>query len=104
MKRSLSFGDPREVALIAAGTALIAGTYGLVRLAYGLFLSDIQASLRLTSAPAGWGSSGPAVGSCMGALVGLMADRPPRLLVLAAVGTAALGAAGMALAPVAAAF
>ncbi|MDX6366926.1 MAG: hypothetical protein QOK30_2002 [Nocardioidaceae bacterium] len=87
-----------------AGTALIAGTYGLVRLAYGLFLSDIQASLGLTSALAGWVSSGASVMYCIGGLVGLVADRQPRLLVLAALGTAALGAAGMALAPTAAAF
>src|SRR3978361_719767 len=99
MKRPLSIGNPREVGLVAAGTALIAGTYGLVRLAYGLFLSDIQVSLGLTSAQAGWVSSGASVVYCIGALVGLMADRRPRLLVLAAVGTAALGAAGMALAP-----
>ncbi|MDX6327029.1 MAG: hypothetical protein QOK15_3383, partial [Nocardioidaceae bacterium] len=104
MKRSLLFVDPGEVGLVVAGTALIAGTYGLVRLAYGLFLSDIQASLGLTSVQAGWVSSGASVVYCMGALVGLVADSRPRLLVLAALVTAALGAAGMALAPGSAAF
>lgn len=87
-----------------AGTALIAGTYGLVRLAYGLFLPDVQDSLGLTSAQAGWVSSGASVVYCLGALVGLVADRWPRLLVLAALGTAAAGAAGMALAPEAGTF
>jgi predicted MFS family arabinose efflux permease len=104
MKRSLSFGTLPEVGLVVAGTALIAGTYGLVRLAYGLFLSDIQASLGITPLQAGWISSGASVVYCIGALAGLVADRRPRLLVLAALSTAAVGAAGMALAPRAAAF
>jgi predicted MFS family arabinose efflux permease len=104
MKRTLSFENPREAGLVVAGTALIAGTYGLVRLAYGLFLSDIQESLNLASVQAGWISSGASVAYCVGALVGLVADRHPRLLVLAALGTAAVGALGMALAPGSAAF
>ena len=84
---------------MVAGTALIAGTYGLVRLAYGLFLSDIQASLGLTSVQAGYVSSGASVVYGIGALVGLVADRRPRMVVLLAVATASLGAVGMAAAP-----
>ena len=99
MKRTLSFGGPHEIGLVVAGTALIAGTYGLVRLAYGLFLSDVQASLGLTSVQAGYVSSGASVVYGLGAFVGLVADRRPRLVVLAALTTASLGALGMALAP-----
>ncbi|WP_153337816.1 MULTISPECIES: MFS transporter [unclassified Nocardioides] len=89
----------RELALVVAGTCLIAGTYGLVRLAYGLFLPDISASLPLGSALAGYVSSGASAAYCAGALVGLLAGDRPRPLVLAALATAALGALGMALAP-----
>jgi predicted MFS family arabinose efflux permease len=104
VKRTLSFETSRETGLVLAGTGLIAATYGLVRLAYGLFLSDIQASLDLGSAEAGYISSGASIAYCAGALVGLVADSRPRLLVLAALGTGSLGALGMALAPSAAAF
>ncbi len=99
MKRPLSFLDAREVALVLAGTALIAATYGLVRLAYGLFLSDIRGSIDLTSAQAGYVSSGASVVYCVGALAGLAAGHRPRFLVGAAVATACLGATGMAAAP-----
>ena len=84
---------------MVAGTCLIAGTYGLVRLAYGLFLPDISASLPLGSALAGYVSSGASAAYCAGALAGLLVDHRPRLLVTAALSTAALGALGMALAP-----
>jgi predicted MFS family arabinose efflux permease len=104
MKRALSFQHPRELALLVAGTALIAGTYGLVRLAYGLYLSDIQASLDLSDSAVGYIASGASVAYSVGALVGLLADRRPRLLVLGALLTGSAGSAGMALAPSAAAF
>ena len=104
MKRTLSFGGPRELGLVVAGTSLIAGTYGLVRLAYGLYLSDIQASLHLSSAAVGYISSGASVAYSVGALVGLLVERQPRLLVLGALLTGSVGSAGMALAPSAAAF
>ena len=104
MKRALLLGSPHETALVAAGTALIAGTYGLVRLAYGLFLSDIQASVGLTSVQAGYVASGASVVYAVSALVGMIADRWPQLVVLGALGTAALGSAGMAVAPGSATF
>src|SRR4051794_9524364 len=104
MKRALSFCHPRELGLVITGTALIAGTYGLVRLAYGLYLSDIQASLGLSSASLGYISSGASVAYAVGALVGLVADRRPRALVLGALLTGSVGSAGMALAPGAAVF
>ena len=99
MKRTLLFPDRRETALVAAGMGLIAGTYGLVRLAYGLFLPDVQASLSMTSAVAGYVSSGASVAYCVGALCGLTAAEQSRRLVLGALVTASLGSVGMALAP-----
>jgi predicted MFS family arabinose efflux permease len=93
------FGEPRETALVVAGMGLIAGTYGLVRLAYGLFLPDVQASLSMTSAVAGYVSSGASAAYCVGALCGLTAAERSRRLVLGALLTASLGSVGMALAP-----
>ncbi len=104
MKRALSFGDPRRLSLIIAGTSLVAGTYGLVRLAYGLYLSDIQTSLHLSSSAVGYISSGASISYSVGALIGLLVERQPRLLVLAALLTGSVGSAGMALASSPAAF
>jgi predicted MFS family arabinose efflux permease len=99
MKRTFSFGLPsRAAGLVVAGTALIAGTYGLVRLAYGLYLPDMQAELGFTAGAAGGISAGASVVYCLGALLGfLAAPRRASALVVAAGSTAALGAAGMAL-------
>ena len=99
MKRSLSFESSRQWALVVAGTCLIAGTYGLVRLAYGLFLPDIEASLSMGSAVAGYISTAASVAYCTGALAGLAAADRPRLLVMGALATASVGSVGMALAP-----
>lgn len=98
MKRSLSFGS-RPGLLVLAGTALIAGIYGLVRLAYGLFLPDIQDSVGLGTAVAGYVSTGASAAYCLGALAGLAVPHRPRLLVGAAAATATAGAVGTALAP-----
>lgn len=94
MKRTLSFSETRETALVAAGLGLIACTYGLVRLAYGLYLPDVQASVGLGDAAAGYVSSGASVAYCVGALLGVLASG--RALVIGAVATAAAGSAGMA--------
>lgn len=96
MKRSFSFWSGRDTWLVVLGTGLIAGTYGLVRLAYGLFLPDIERSVPLGSALAGYVSSGASAAYCLGALVGLAAAAHPRLLVAGALTTAAGGALGMA--------
>lgn len=98
MKRSLSF-EGREYALVLAGTGLIAGTYGLVRLAYGLFLPDIQESLAMGPALAGYVATGASVSYCAGALVGTAAAGRPRPVVAGALLTASVGAVAMALAP-----
>lgn len=80
-----------------SGTALIAVTYGLVRLAYGLVLPDVQADLHLGATGAGWISAGASVLYCLGAVVGfLLASRYPRSLVVLAAATAGTGSAGVA--------
>ncbi|WP_229053350.1 MFS transporter [Aeromicrobium sp. Leaf350] len=72
-------------------------TYGLVRLAYGLLLPDVQADLGLGTAAAGRVSSAASLAYCLGAVTGfLAAEQHPRLLVLAAGLTAVVGSAGMA--------
>jgi predicted MFS family arabinose efflux permease len=89
------------VPLVAAGAALIAATYGLVRMAYGLFLPDVQADLGLDVAAAGIVSAGASVVYCVGAVIGfLTAARHARALVVAAAVAASVGALGMAVAPV----
>ncbi|MFS0731551.1 MFS transporter [Curtobacterium sp. 1P10AnD] len=97
MKRSFSL---RTVAFTVSGTALIAVTYGLVRLAYGLFLPDVQRDLDLAAAAAGWVSAGASGCYCIGALAGfLLARAHARSLVVAAALAAATGALGMAASP-----
>jgi predicted MFS family arabinose efflux permease len=91
--------------LLASGTGLIAATYGLVRLAYGLFLPDVQSALGFGTAEAGLISSGASLIYCLGAIIGFFAAAThPRSLVVAAALGASIGAAGMALAPDAATF
>ena len=96
MKRTFSFFAAPAV-LVGSGTALVAATYGLVRLAYGLFLPDVQDAIRLGDGPAGWIASGSSVVYCIGALVGfVLAPARPRTAVVLAALTAGLGVAGMA--------
>lgn len=99
MKRSLLFLSSRDGWLVVAGCGLIAGTYGLVRLAYGLFLPDIDRSVPLGTATAGFIASGSSVAYCVGALAGVALDGRPRVLLVASVATASGGAVAMALAP-----
>jgi len=99
MKRPLSFRVSRATLLVVAGTALVAGTYGLVRLAYGLFLPDVTADLGLSATLAGRTSSGASLAYCVGALLGLGAHRRPRTVVVGALATAAVGSVVMAAAP-----
>ncbi len=99
MKRSLSLDGWRDVGLVVAGAGLIAGTYGLVRLAYGLFLPDISGSIEMGTSTAGFIASGSSVAYCVGALAGVVLDGHPRVLVVSSVATASGGALAMALAP-----
>lgn len=83
--------------MLASGLGLIAATYGLVRLAYGLFLPDVQRDLALRSDAAGWISSGASAVYCLAALAGfVLAARVPRVLVAVAAVVAGGGALGMA--------
>ncbi|MBT1624524.1 MFS transporter [Curtobacterium flaccumfaciens pv. oortii] len=85
---------------LGSGLALIAATYGLVRLAFGLFLPDVQRDLGLRQDAAGWVSSGASALYCVGAVVGfLVAARVPRVLLAAAAVVAGGGALAMAAAP-----
>jgi predicted MFS family arabinose efflux permease len=88
-----------------SGLGLIAATYGLVRLAYGLFLPDVQRDLGLRADAAGWVSSGASALYCVGAVAGfLLAARMPRVLVAVATLVAGVGAIAMATAGGAPAF
>jgi predicted MFS family arabinose efflux permease len=94
VKRSFSL---RHRLLLVSGLGLIAATYGLVRLAYGLFLPDVQRDLGLRSDAAGWVSSGASALYCVGAVAGfLLAARMPRVLVTVATLVAGIGAIAMA--------
>jgi predicted MFS family arabinose efflux permease len=87
-----SFSLPTSV-LLASGLGLVAATYGLVRLAFGLFLPDVQRDLGFGADVGGAVSSGASVLYCTGAVVGfLLADRAARELVVVAALTAGLGA------------
>lgn len=84
---------------MVASTGLIAATYGLVRLAYGLVLPDVQRDLGLDAGTAGLVGTASSLVYVLAALVGLvLAHRRPRSLVSAAGATAGLGAAVMSLA------
>ncbi len=90
---------------MATGLGTIAATYGLVRLALGLFLPDVQRDLGFGAAVGGAVSSGASVLYCVGALVGFVsAGRSARRLVAAATLAAGLGAVVMAAAPTAIVF
>jgi predicted MFS family arabinose efflux permease len=97
VKRSFSFVGAREVLVIAFATSFIAATYGLVRLAYGLFLPDIQGELGLSAAVAGYISSASSLFYCAAAALGFaLGHRLPRPLIVAAAATACVGVWGMA--------
>ncbi|WP_199439824.1 MFS transporter [Umezawaea beigongshangensis] len=92
MKRSL-----QSSALLSGATALIAATYGLVRLGYGLFLPDVQRDLRLPVEVAGLVASGGSAAYCVAAVLAfLIAERRPRPVAASAGLLAAAGSAGMA--------
>lgn len=94
MKRSFSL---RQRVLVGSGLGLIAATYGLVRLAFGLFLPDVQRDLGLHSDTAGGISSGASAVYCLAAVAGfVLAARVPRLLVALAALVAGGGALEMA--------
>lgn len=97
MKRSFSLPPP---VLLASGLGLVAATYGLVRLAFGLFLPDVQRDLGFDADVGGAVSSGASVLYCVGAVAGfVLAGRAARWLVVGAALTAGVGAITMAASP-----
>jgi predicted MFS family arabinose efflux permease len=96
VKRSFSFVRSHDLPVIALGTSFIAATYGLVRLAYGLFLPDIQADLDLGAAGAGYIASASSLLYCAAAAAGFaFGHRLPRSLIGLAAVTACGGVWGM---------
>lgn len=80
--------------------ALIAATYGLARLGYGLFLPVFSTAFTLTPLAGGLLASGTSVLYCASAALGFRyAPARPRPVVLLAGMTATLGSAGIAVAP-----
>lgn len=87
--------------LIAGGFALIAVCYGFARFAFGLFLPAIAAELSLSASFSGLIAGGSFFGYCVAILVSArLTERiGPRGVAVLAAGIAALGMAGIALAP-----
>ena len=98
MKRTLQPRTRQAGPLFAVGAvALIAATYGLARLGYGLFLPAFSTAFILSSTVGGLLASGTSVLYCAAALAGFRyAPSRPRLMTLLAGTTAALGSAGIA--------
>lgn len=85
--------------LVASGLALIAATYGLARFGYGLFLPRFAEAFEMGPALSGAIQAGSFLSYCVTALLAARLGTRPRLVVLLAGATAALGAAGVAAAP-----
>jgi len=79
--------------------ALIAATYGLARFGYGLFLAQFTETFDMGSAIAGAIQAGSFLSYCLAAVVASRMAAHPRAVVVSAGATAALGSAGVALAP-----
>ncbi|MHA7240219.1 MFS transporter [Arthrobacter sp. TMS1-12-1] len=98
MKRSLqSFAPPHPLLFATSGVALVAVTYGLARLGYGLFLPAFSAAFALTPAVSGLLASGASVLYCVSAGIGFRhASLRPRAVTVLAGLSAALGSLGIA--------
>lgn len=98
MKRSLWSRRPApSTGFAVSAVALIAATYGLARLGYGLFLPAFSASFSLSPTVAGLTSSGASVLYCVSAALGFRyAPGHPRAVTLLAGLSAALGSIGVA--------
>lgn len=94
LKRSLHPAAPAPGRLVAAGTGLVAVTYGVVRYGYGLQLPTLTTELGLSSAAAGAIAAGSFAAYCAAALGAqrAMARRSPRAVVWVAAALAAAGA------------
>lgn len=85
--------------LIASGVALIAATYGLARFGYGLFMPRFAEAFEMGPVLSGAIQAGSFLSYCVTALLAARLAGQPRLVLLLAGATAALGAAGVAAAP-----
>ncbi|WP_324649913.1 MFS transporter [Georgenia sp. H159] len=79
--------------------ALIAATYGLARFGYGLFLPQLSEAFGLAPAVSGAVQAGSFLSYCLAALLASRLGSRPRLVVLLAGATAAVGSVGVAAAP-----
>ncbi|GEO96657.1 MFS transporter [Kocuria turfanensis] len=86
-------------ALLLSGMALIAATYGLARFGYGLFLPRFTEAFQMGSAVSGLVQAGSFLSFCLAAVLASRLAARPRLVVVCAGTTAALGSAGVAVAP-----
>jgi predicted MFS family arabinose efflux permease len=88
-----------SAALVPAGLALIAVSYGLARFAYGLFLPAIRDDVGMNASVAGAIASGAYLGYCVAivASAALVERLGPRRVAVAAGAVAALGMAAVAL-------
>lgn len=98
MKRTLQSSQPAASPLFSViALALIAATYGLARLGYGLFLPSFSTAFNLTPTIGGLLASGASVTYCVSALIGFrFAPTRPRLVAILAGATATSGSAGIA--------
>lgn len=98
MKRTLQSRRQKTGSLFTvSAVALVAATYGLARLGYGLFLPAFSTAFSLTPAVGGFLASGTSLLYCASAAVGFrFAPDHPSLMTLLAGMTAALGSAGIA--------
>jgi predicted MFS family arabinose efflux permease len=98
MKRALQSSTSLQGPLFAvSAVALIAATYGLARLGYGLFLPAFAASFSLSPTMSGILSAGASLLYCVSAVIGFrFAGGHPRVVTLLAGSTAALGSVGIA--------
>jgi len=85
--------------LVASGLALIAATYGLARFGYGLFLPRFAEAFDMGPGLSGAIQAGSFLSYCVTALLAARLGSRPRLVIVLAGATAALGAAGVAAAP-----
>jgi predicted MFS family arabinose efflux permease len=94
-------GDDQGAALVTAGTALIACTYGLARYGYGLFLPTFRADFALSSTLSGLLATGAFGSYCAAALLsrGLVDAGRSRSAAALAGALAATGCVGVAAAP-----
>ncbi|KUG62098.1 hypothetical protein AVL61_03220 [Kocuria rosea subsp. polaris] len=86
-------------ALVVSGTALIAATYGLARFGYGLFLPRFAEAFQIGPVVSGLIQAGSFLSFCLAAVLASRLSARPRLVVVCAGATAALGSAGVAAAP-----